>query len=239
MSSLNAPRLNTIPDLRREFFLFDDFIGVTTDKIGDANWSDRQGPSGQITLTPDAVYDSSSLGIVTLAAGTTVNGYCSIYLGDNSVGVGFAAGGPIVNEVRVKLPRLRDAGEDYTIYVGLADEVESELAPTRGIYFSYSAASGFWRAHTAVGGVTTTVTSSVTVAAGTWYKLRAETNAAGTLVTFSVNGTVIGTSATNIPNTSASGLLPSNKIVKVAGTVEDDELLIDYYSLNKTFNPVR
>jgi hypothetical protein len=101
---------------------------------------------------------------------------------------------------------------------------------TDGAYFTYidNASAGQWAAVTADGSVRTTTASGITVAAGTWYKLRVEVNAAGTSATYYIDDTLVATIATNIPTTNVCGT--GLKIVKTVGTT-NRLVNIDYCSL--------
>lgn len=98
---------------------------------------------------------------------------------------------------------------------------------TDGVFITYdeggtangTAASPNWQCVTVAASVRTLTTTTTAVTAGAWNKLRIEVNAAGTSVTFYVNGTAIATHTTNIPLFSNSRyVIMKQGIAKTIGT---------------------
>jgi hypothetical protein len=105
--------------------------------------------------------------------------------------------------------------------------VISNSAETDGVFITYdeggtangTAASANWQCVTVANSVRTLTTSTVAVTASAWNKLRIEINAAGTSITFYVNGVSIATHTTNIPLASNSRyVLMKTGLAKTIGT---------------------
>jgi hypothetical protein len=99
-------------------------------------------------------------------------------------------------------PELSDATNRYVIRAGHSSaNVPPPLTLNYGVTFEYidNENGGRWQAITADGIAETTTDTGITVAGSTWYKLEAETNAAGTISTFFIDGVLVATHTTNIP----------------------------------------
>lgn len=111
------------------------------------------------------------------------------------------SGGAWVYEAAIRLTTLSDATNTYSSWAGFGDQISAE--PVDGAYFRYthSVNSGEFECVTSSNSTRTAVDTGVTVAAGTWYRLRIEVNAAGTSVQCYVDGTAAtgGANTTNIP----------------------------------------
>jgi len=113
-------------------------------------------------------------------------------------------------ETLINISALSTLLERYRLIFGFGS-VTTNAAETDGVFITYdeggtangTAASANWQCVTVANSVRTLTTTTTAVTAAAWNKLRIEVNAAGTSVTFYVNGTAIATHTTNIP-------LPSN-----------------------------
>lgn len=125
-------------------------------------------------------------------------------------GYHFLGGGTYEYRTGVWLSNLSDATNDFTIRFGIGDSFNG-TDHSNGVYFEYNHGtnSGNWVGKTAKAGSRTSVSSAVAVAATTWVDLKFVVNAGATSVEFFVDGVSIGTSATNIPNTSSNLCAPS------------------------------
>lgn len=112
-----------------------------------------------------------------------------------------------------------------SVIVGLVDDATDLEYPNGGIYFEYDANSTVWRAKTKVGGVETNVSTGVSVANSTWYRL--EIRKVSSTYYFYINGTQVATSSTNIPT------LPQTPYFGVwnSNSTEEGKLRIDYFSM--------
>ena len=89
------------------------------------------------------------------------------------------------------------------------------------------------------GGTVTTVNSSITVTAATWYKLVIEINAAGNTVNYYITAPTQGTAyygtiITNVPALTTA-LSPAFVLTKTIGTVAST-VALDYVTLSSVFS---
>ena len=164
------------------------------------------------TLPPDfqsAIVGDASLGN-TLPAGQTQIGLWSLSTGTaatNSIGIrtstnmlsGFAQG-PWIFEANVSFPVLSTSAQRYQFRIGFIDQ--TTIDADDGAYFEYDELSDtHWRINTANNSVRTKTNTTVTVTAAQYYTLRIEVNAAGTSISYFIDGTQVSGSpiTTNIP----------------------------------------
>lgn len=199
---------------------YDDFLHW---QAGD--WSRNSSGTGAGSTFSVKPADADHPGQWKGSTGTTTTGVSRLQLYEDAFRVG---GGKVRFETCIKLDTLSDGTNTYTVIVGFNDNTAGD-AGTDGVYFKYTHGtySGNWGLITRL--ASTETTSDSTVAASTsWVNLAFEINAAGSLVTYYINGTSVGTSATNIP-TSTTGITFSIK--KSLGTTSRD-LYADYMDLN-------
>ena len=130
-------------------------------------------------------------------------------------------------EMRVRVGTLSDATNTYTVRAGIMDGILAG-APVNGVLFSYTHGtnSGRWRATSISASTATNLDSTVTVAADTWYVLRAEINSAGTSMNIYINNVLIGSIASNIPTAALRYVFKLEKTVGMTARTAD----IDYIS---------
>ena len=135
-------------------------------------------------------------------------------------------GGAWNYEALININNLSDASNRYRMIFGFGSVI-SNSAETNGVFITYdeggtangTAASPNWQCVTVDNSVRTLTTSTTAVTASAWNKLRIEINAAGTSVTFYVNGTAIATHTTNIPLASNSRyVIMKTGLAKTIGT---------------------
>jgi hypothetical protein len=120
-------------------------------------------------------------------------------------------GGAWNYEALININNLSTALERYRMIFGFGSVI-SNSSEADGVFITYdeggtangTVASANWQCVTVANSVRTLTTSTTAVTASAWNKLRIEINAAGTSVTFYVNGTAIATHTTNIPLASNS-----------------------------------
>jgi hypothetical protein len=134
----------------------------------------------------------------TLSTGTTNVGTAAMYTLGAVAGILFG-GGQYTFEIEVYIGNLSTAIEEYVSVFGFGDSGTAE--PTDGAYFYYDRAGAGvnWRLKTANNGVRTDTDSTVAVAAGAYIKLKVVVNYAGNLVSYYINGVLVGTNNANIP----------------------------------------
>ena len=162
---------------------------------------------------------TNNMGIVTLGTGITnnTNGVAALD-GTSSLNKIQLAGYPVTIEWRIQIPTLSTAAVNFQTRIGLQDG-NAGGDPTNGVYFSYNQANntGGWQAITRSASISTTVNSSIVVVAGTYYRIRAEINAAATNVDFYIDSgagyVLIGSSTTNIPTAAMRPIAKINKVI--------------------------
>ena len=166
-------------------------------------------------------------GVFRFETGTTATGLALLTYGNDQTGF-ILGGGVRFWECLILIPTLSTAAQEYVIRFGFGDQVDGSDFED-GVYLEYLQSSNVnWLRKTADsdGGVTrTTVNTGIVVAAGSYIRLRAEINAAGTSVEFFVDGASASTNATNLPTTV---ITPNIHILKTNGTTNRD-FFIDYY----------
>lgn len=124
----------------------------------------------------------------------------------SSSGTFCLGGGRCVIEWIAYFSHLSDATDNFTFRCGLGkQQTNAETADQILFKYNHGVNSGKWQILCTSNSSTTTADSGVTVAATTWYALRAVINAAATSVEFFIKtGTgawvSVGTISTNIPN---------------------------------------
>jgi hypothetical protein len=143
----------------------------------------------------------------TNTAATNYINYCS----SSGAAQLWFGGGAWNYEALININTLSTALERYRMIFGFGSVI-SNSSETNGVFITYdeggtangTTASANWQCVTVDNSVRTLTTSTTAVTASAWNKLRIEINAAGTSVTFYVNGTAIATHQTNIPLASNS-----------------------------------
>jgi hypothetical protein len=143
----------------------------------------------------------------TNTAATNYINYCS----SSGAAQLWFGGGAWNYEALININTLSTALERYRMIFGFGSVI-SNSAEADGVFITYdeggtangTIASANWQCVTVANSVRTLTTSTTAVTASAWNKLRIEINAAGTSVTFYVNGTAIATHTTNIPLASNS-----------------------------------
>jgi len=138
---------------------------------------------------------------------------------------------------------LSDGTDTYMIFVGFGDATTSALS-VDGAYIIYrnDINSGKWTGVTSNNSVTNVMTGGnggTTVVISTWYLLQTKVNAAGTLVSFYVDGVLIGTSAAQIPTGVSRALGAFCQIVKSGSGTTARTMEVDYYYHKITFTAPR
>lgn len=225
-----------------EDFIFDTYQGAagpTTGVSNDNQYSFSPVTSG--TATASRVDGTAALyvaygngndytGIHRLDTGTTATGRAAVGSMDFTNRIKLK-GKPVVFETRVRFPNLSTAGETFTAYIGLSDLLApaAVLAATNtianGVYFRYTTAGilGTCRSSTVLN--TDTVLAPA-LTANTWYKFKAEINAAGTSVNFYINDVQIGSSiTTNIPSGAMKFVFLMEKSVGITSRTMDIDFI--------------
>ncbi len=230
-----APTFQTPPsagNLTTDTIIYDDFLTQIGSPLQFAGFG-----SGAGTTSVNPSTDAAHPGILThpsFASGTTgvsMLGPASATARHFKLGAGIIT----VNWI-IKLATLSDGTNTYTLYCGLQSAI---TAPASGVYFTYTHGtnSGNYVINCSAASVTTSANTS-TAASTNWVNLGIIINAAGTSASFYVNGTEVANSpiASNLPTTA---LGPMVGLVRSAGTIPADTLLIDAVYLKETFTTPR
>lgn len=207
-------RLDTDVDTRYALDLRDHFTGGDT--AGSLGWLSTINGAGSVTLSTT----SNSLahpGVITIASGGSTNDRAALSLGALRVG-----GGAIRKTWVFNLPAVN---VNFALYLGLVNTVTA--APNTGVWLeANTGVNANWLLSRGNG--TASSTASATAVATGWHIFTMDINAAGTSVTFTLDGTALGTLATpavtDLPATTAN-LLPSAFIRRLStggGTVHVD-----------------
>ena len=206
--------------------VFDDFLWGTLSSDGPTSLSSVILNAGIATIETTAPANNGYVGKLTVSTGITSNSTGkAVYQSSGGTPRVKAGGGPITLEWRILIPVLSGTPQ-FNVKVGLQDG-SAVGDPANGIYFYYSSTvnSGIWRCVTRNASTSTNIlTTGVTVAAATWYKLRLQINSAGNNVDFFINDIWVGNSTTNIPTTNGSMLMAS---IEKQGTASATERTMD------------
>lgn len=172
--------------------------------------------------------NSNHLGANSLRTGTTATGYTLMSL---APGWSFAYGGNLKMEWIVSLEALSDGTEGFKVLVGLGNDILGG-EHTNGILFTYTdtESSGHWECVTKEGGSETSTDSGLAAAGNTWTRLTAVMSADAQTVKFYIDGTLVATHDTNIPDSETCW--PISKIIKSVG-ITSRNLRHDSFYLRK------
>ena len=168
-------------------------------------------------------------GVIQLSTGSTATGYASV---GTSTDFFYFSNGGFEFETCIKIPVLSSGGQTYILRLGAIDNLAGDV--TDGAYFEYdSSTSPYWRYCTALNSVRTKVTSVSLVPQATWVTLNVKVNSDGTIATFSIKGSTLGSINTNIPTVEGREVGIGLSLIKSKGSTAAT-ILSDYvfYQLN-------
>lgn len=158
-----------------------------------------------------AKVDTNHPGVIKVTAGSNPEDYALASIPPSIK----LAGGVLTYEALVQVETLSTVSNEYTVRIGLGDTTNSS-DNTNGVYFEYTrTTSANWLIKTSSASSQTSTTTSTAVSAGSWVTLSIVINAAASSITFSINGSSVGTITTNIP-TAALGMIFQQ--IRTAGT---------------------
>jgi hypothetical protein len=179
---------------------------------------------------------SGHAGILVLTTGTTTTGYAA-YDTFGTANTFRYDDGETVFEAVLRLPVLSTVTDEYSLAIGGGPQSNGALGNDGAMFYYKRVSYGEnWQAVTRASANQTTTDTTVAVAANTWVRLTLIVNAAGTSVTYYINGTLVATITTNIPATGPGreGCL----LLKSAGTTSVTAN-VDYHFVGKTFTTSR
>jgi hypothetical protein len=161
-------------------------------------------------------YDEGRIGIAFMQTGTTTTGTARFHT--NQYDQIIFGTKPARFQAMIQIPTLSDATNRFIVRCGFSDNFSSVGTDAALIDYVDNVNGGRWNLWTASNGSTSSADSGVTVSANTWYRLEAEVNRTGTLVTYFINGSRVGSISTNIPTGTSQGTGFMIYILKSAGT---------------------
>lgn len=167
------------------------------------------------------------------ALGTTATGRAAI-VSSNFTTMRLGLGRAICT-ARARVLTLSTGTDTFSLRSGFLDSNTAES--TDGAFFRYtdSVNGGKWQAVTRSNGVETAVDTGITVAINTTYKMQVDANAAGTSVEFRINGTLVATITTNIPNASGRESGYGFAAIRTVGTAAVNAYDVDYLMAEQRF----
>jgi hypothetical protein len=171
---------------------------------------------------------SNQIGVCQYQTGVTTTGYFTHINEGFIVNQFIFGGGAWVFESYVNVETLSTLTDRFRFVSGFGN-APTNASEQNGAFFTYdeggiqngTAASPNWQCVTTLSSTRTLTTTTTAVVASAWTKLRIEVNAAGTSVTFYVNGTLVATHTTNIPTyvagNAARGFNVKQGILKATG----------------------
>jgi hypothetical protein len=198
--------LSMIDRGKRMVSFFTDFL---TNATLDGAQSFASGGTAAIIAGAQIPNRTNQQGVIFFQTNTIATNYVN-YCSSQAVQLWFG-GGAWNYETLININTLSVALERYRMIFGFGSFIGSG-SEIDGIFITYdeggtangTISSANWQCVTSANSVRTLTTSTTAVTASAWNKLRIEVNAAGTSVTFYVNGTAIATHTTNIPLASNS-----------------------------------
>jgi hypothetical protein len=121
--------------------------------------------------------------------------------------------------------------------MGFHDTTSANTA-TDGAYFLLTSASANWQTVTAKAGTRTSNTLSTGPTVNTWQKFRIDINAACTSIAFYIDGTLVQTHTTNLPDTTSNNCGIMFDILKSLGTTARI-FQVDYVKMGQQFTTSR
>ena len=198
--------LSFIDKFKRGIQYFTDFDNTASVTPNFATFVSGTGATVNRTSVIVPNQTSNQIGFAQYQTGTVLTGYAT-HTNEGFVGRQFCfGGGAWVFETFVNVETLSTLTDRFRFVTGFGDN-PTNASDSNAAIFTYdeggtqngTIASPNWQCVTSVGAVRTLTTTTTAVVASAWVKLRIEVNAAGTSVTFFINGTLVATHTTNIP----------------------------------------
>jgi hypothetical protein len=214
---------------KRMISIWTDFMGGTPEGVN-ANASGGTGNSVSGASIPNRTNQQGVL-MYSVAA---INSHFALNSGGGFAQLFFGEGS-WTYETSINISTLSTLTDRYRLIFGFGSG-GGAATETNGVFITYdeggtangTAASSNWQCVTVANSVRTLTTTSTAVVASAWIKLRIEINAAGTSVTFYINGTAVATHQTNIPLGSASRfVLMKTGLYKILG-IGTRTMYLDY-----------
>jgi predicted outer membrane repeat protein len=218
-----------LPPARWGLYYYHDMLGTTADTAISSQVNGTSAANSATAVTSVAGHG----GIVQHTTGTATTGRAGM-LSTNAAGILLGNSWYWRYESMIRIGTLSDGTNRYTYRAGFIDSPSAES--TDGIFFRYvdNVNTGQWQLVCRSNGTETATNSTTAPAAATWYRLTIIVNPAGNNAEFFVNGTSIGTCASNLPTGAGRGTGFGSLIIKSAGgtarTIDLDYLEIISYA---------
>mgnify|MGYP003629753280 CR=1 FL=1 len=179
---------------------FADFVSADVDGNGYQQTTSGSG-AGSRQMWEFTTVASNSQGVIELGVGTTAGGFISLHVGNNAIVTSTAA---MKFSMRSQFWSLSTVADEYVCRAGISNDVTSTGVGAREIYFRYDrlAHGANWQCVTR--DTTETLTDSgvaVTASAtgANMQTLELVVNEAATEVLFYIDGTLVATHTTDVP----------------------------------------
>jgi hypothetical protein len=213
--------VNILPNLSGQWVMNEDFINgnTTSNQMGEYGWlTTVSGAGSQWTNTGD--HGGGMFGVRRAIIGNAAGAIVAAQLQNTGW---LAGGGAFDFSFRFRLPVLATAADDFVINFGFVDNATA-AAPTDAIMFTIdkalNGAYGDIRGTCYSNGTPAdTGVTDTNLAAATWYTGRIIGNAAGTSVSFYINGVLVGAPVTTqIPTGAGRTTGPGINVYRTAQT---------------------
>jgi hypothetical protein len=201
---------------------FTDFIQETSTTASDSALSETNSTGSAAQLAND---DQTKVGTQRLATSNSASGRSALFTNTAIIRFG---GATHFFECLVNFATLSVSAQRYQFLAGFFDTLTA-AAQVDGAFLTYDeggigtgTAAAYWQTCTSSNSTRTFNTSltQTTVNAAQWYRIGVEVNAAGTSVTFYVDGTAVSTHTANIPTGTGRQVGFGAFLIKSNGTTQ-------------------
>lgn len=220
--------------------MFDDFVSMNTGSTAILSWRQAGSVPFEQVAAATSSLDNGHPGVMNLTGTIGAGGNAQIISMTNTPLTfnGFMLGGGAITLNWVfKINTLSTAVNRYTLRVGAGDTTGTG-DQANGVFFEYSdnINSGNWVGKTTAASTPSVVNSNIAVATG-WHNGQISVNAAGTSVSFSMDGVSLGSAVvSNIPTLGISFMV---HVIRGAGTVAQNSVAIDLMYFNQVLTTAR
>jgi hypothetical protein len=209
-------------------YLFNDFINNNGNVASDTGINVASNAVSYLQSAYDIPNKTNQQGVIQFQ---TINATSAIHHYGGQSGTAwpiYFGAGAWSYETSIKIGNLSIATSRYRMVFGFGSTTLSFIGESNGVFFTYdegatmngTAASLNWQCVTSKSNVRTVTTTAIPVTITSWIKLRIEINAAGTSAAFFINGTLVATHTTNIPDlTTNPGMFQKTGIQKINNTL--------------------
>jgi hypothetical protein len=184
-----------------------------------------------------AVGINNAVGILRMNLGTVATNRLSV--ASPNFGVMLAGKGRMTFSSKGQFPLLSDITNTFIFRAGFINSITAES--TNGIFFRYTnlVNSGKFQAVCRSNGVETAIDTGILAVIATNYLFEIVVNDAGTSVEFKINGAVVGTITTNIPNIATREVGYGVFLLRSAGIISINVLDLDWIDVSQYFSTLR